>query len=122
MMKLYKNIAIFLLIFVIFLAIVVLVKNSSPFVVNFVFGFLVSLLLFLNLFLRLRNFFSKDKVLGDIIKNILRYFLLLALLYVWIRYTDFHAVAFLVGMALFLISAPLLSFILYRRYISGTSS
>jgi len=122
MMKLYKNIETFLLIFVIFLAIVVLVKNSSPFVVNFVFGFLVSLLLFLNLFLRLRNFFSKDKVLGDIIKNILRYFLLLALLYVWIRYTDFHAVAFLVGMALFLIFAPLLSFILYRRYISGTSS
>ena len=122
MMKLYKNIETFLLIFVIFLAIVVLVKNSSPFAVNFVFGFLVSLLLFLNLFLRLRNFFSKDKVLGDIIKNILRYFLLLALLYVWIRYTDFHAVAFLVGMALFLIFAPLLSFILYRRYISGTSS
>ena len=122
MMKLYKNIETFLLIFFILLAIVVLVKNSSPFVVNFVFGFLVSLLLFLNLFLRLRNFFSKDKVLGDIIKNILRYFLLLALLYVWIRYTDFHAVAFLVGMALFLISAPLLSFILYRRYISGTSS
>jgi len=122
MMKLYKNIPTFLLIFFILLAIVVLVKNSSPFVVNFVFGFLVSLLLFLSLFLRLKNFFSKDKVLGDIFNNILRYFLLLALLYVWIRYTDFHAVAFLVGIALFLISAPVLSFILYRRYISGTSS